>query len=99
MLWSKNALKFGTFTNEEVEIFVDKYFQDKFKIVKYINTNEHVEKKKTNLSIPIFETTNECTKRLSLLDEKDIDSNLHEITFQIFKKLVDMRLSLKISFD
>jgi hypothetical protein len=51
------------------------------------------------LSIPIFETTNECTKRLSLLDEKDIDSNLHEITFQIFKKLVDMRLSLKISFD
>jgi hypothetical protein len=40
-----------------------------------------------------------CTKRLLLLDEKDINLNLHEITFQIFRKLVEMGLGLEILFD
>jgi hypothetical protein len=40
-----------------------------------------------------------CTKRLSLLVEKDINSNLHEITFQILNFFVDMGLGLGISFD
>jgi hypothetical protein len=39
-----------------------------------------------------------CVKILSLLNEKDINSNLHEISFQNFKKLVDMGLGLDISF-
>jgi hypothetical protein len=40
-----------------------------------------------------------CTKILSPLNEKDNNSNIHEITFQNFKNLVDMRLGLEFSFD
>ncbi len=39
-----------------------------------------------------------CIKKLSFLNEKDINSNLHEISFQNFQKLVDMGLGLEISF-
>jgi hypothetical protein len=55
-------------------------------------------KKKTNLLIPISKTTNEMYKNIIPLNEKDNNSNLHEIAFQNFQKLVDMRLGLKISF-
>ncbi len=33
-----------------------------------------------------------CTKILTPLNEHDNNPNIHEITFQIFKKLVDMGL-------
>jgi hypothetical protein len=39
-----------------------------------------------------------CTKILSPSNEKDNNSNLCETTFQIFQKLVDMRLGVEISF-
>jgi hypothetical protein len=40
-----------------------------------------------------------CIKILWLLNEKDNNQNIHHIDFQIFKKLVDMKLGLEISFD
>jgi hypothetical protein len=40
-----------------------------------------------------------CTKTLLLLNEKDCNSNLYHRGTQIFNKLVDMGLSLEISFD
>jgi hypothetical protein len=39
-----------------------------------------------------------CIKILSFLNEKDINSNIREISFQNFQKLIDMGLSQKISF-
>jgi hypothetical protein len=35
-----------------------------------------------------------CTKILSPLNEHDNNPNIHEIAFQIFKKLVDMGLDV-----
>jgi len=40
-----------------------------------------------------------CTKILSPLNKKDNNSNFHEMNYQIFKKLVDMKLGQEISFD
>jgi hypothetical protein len=40
-----------------------------------------------------------CTEILSLLNEKDNNSNFREITCQDFKKLFDTKLGVKISFD
>ncbi len=40
-----------------------------------------------------------CTKILSALNEKDNNSTLCEITFQIFKNLIDMKLGLNFLFD
>jgi hypothetical protein len=40
-----------------------------------------------------------CTNILSPLNEKDNNSNICEIAFQIFKKPIDMKLGVKISFD
>jgi hypothetical protein len=72
----------------------------KFVIIKYINTNKHVKKKKktTNLLIPISKTTNEMYKNIITFKWKDINSNICEITFQNIQKLVDMGLGLEISF-
>jgi len=39
-----------------------------------------------------------CIQILSPLIKNDINSNLHEICFQNFQKLVDMGLGLEISF-
>jgi hypothetical protein len=39
------------------------------------------------------------TKILSPLNEHNNNPNLHQITFQIFKKIVDMGLGIEISFD
>ncbi len=40
-----------------------------------------------------------CIKILSPLNEKDNNSNLREITFQNFRKLVEIKLGLETSFD
>jgi hypothetical protein len=40
-----------------------------------------------------------CRKILSALNEKDNNSTLCEIGFQIFKNLIDMRLGLSFLFD
>jgi len=39
------------------------------------------------------------TKILSPLNEHNNNPNLHQITFQNFKQIVDMGIGLKISFD
>jgi len=53
LLWCKNVSRFGIFTNEEIENFVDKYltidqtiFKMKICNYQYINRNKHFPKKK-----------------------------------------------------
>jgi hypothetical protein len=98
LLWSKNVHRFGIFTNEEIEFFVDKY----------LITNQNIFK--TNIrNSQILQHKQTCRKKQksicrfqypkSPLNEKDNNSNIREIAFQIFKKLVDMKLGLEISFD
>ncbi len=57
LLWVQNAIQFGISSNEIIEIFFDKYLTIDhtifFQLHKYINTNELVGKKSTNLSISI----------------------------------------------
>jgi hypothetical protein len=40
-----------------------------------------------------------CTKIFLLLNEKDNNSNIHEITFQNIQKPTDTKLGVKFSFD
>jgi hypothetical protein len=69
LLWSKNVFRFGIFTNEEIENFVDKYLTIdqtifKMKICNYQihqqkQTCQKKKKNTTNLSIPMSKIPNE----------------------------------------
>jgi hypothetical protein len=55
--------------------------------------------KKINFLILISKTTNEMHKKLSPLNEHNNNPNFCEIFSQIFKKIIDMGLGVKISLD
>jgi hypothetical protein len=107
LLWSKNAHKFGISTNEKNENYVDKYLTTNQSILKIEIHRSQIHQHKqtfgktttTNLLIPISKTIGEIYKILSPLNENDNNSNLCKITFQIFKKIVNMGLGVDISFD